>query len=117
MGSKKAKGTGKRVKDHGVKVGANKVTKRNKKPYHKKKTNSNRPLVEEIWKMGQSRSDQRANNRGTRLREVEYERSDHSRGRTVIGYKTTKGLTTLYWVTEAKIKISTVEKGEQLQIT
>lgn len=37
MGSEKAKGTGKRVKDHGVKVGANKVTKRNKKPYHKKK--------------------------------------------------------------------------------
>lgn len=112
MDSKKAKGTGKRVKDHGVKVGANEVTKRNKKPYHKKKKKSNQRLVEEIWKMKQSRSDQRANNRGTRLREVEYELSDHSRGKTVIGYNKTKGLTTLDWVTEAKVKISRVEKGE-----
>lgn len=112
MDSKKAKGTGKRVKDHGVKVGANEVTKRNKKPYHKKKTKSNQRLVEEIWKMKQSRSDQRANNRGTRLREVEYELSDHSRGKTAIGYNKTKGLTTLDWVTEAKVKISRVEKGE-----
>lgn len=112
MDSKKAKGTGKRVKDHGVKVGANEVTKRNKKPYHKKKTKSNQRLVEEIWKMKQSRSDQRANNRGTRLREVEYELSDHSRGKTVVGYNKTKGLTTLDWVTEAKVKISRVEKGE-----
>ena len=112
MGSKTAKGTGKRVKDHGVKVGANEVTKGKKKSYRKKKTKSNQPLVEEIWKMKQSRSDQRANNRGTRLREVEYELSDHSRGKTVIGCNKTKGLTTLYWVTEAKVKISRVEKGE-----
>ena len=40
--------------------------------------------------MKQSRSNQRSNYRGTRLREVEYELSD------------TKGLTTLHWVTEQR---------------
>lgn len=90
VGSKKVKGTGKRVKDHGVKVGANKVTKEIKtlpQEKNKFKPTTGRGDMEN----GAVKIRSEGNNRGTRLREVEYELSDHSRGRTVIGYKTYQG--------------------------